>query len=131
MNTICKFADIDTYFLYFLDIKTVLKLTTISKEQYILILNLDYVKELYALVQKHGYYNIIDNAANYNYISLIKKISQFSLWEFKYTEDAINLASGEGHIDVLEWFANSKYEFIYTKDAINFAAGNGARERLQ
>ena len=36
--------------------------------------------------------------------------------------DAINWASKNGHIAVLEWFKNSEYEFKYTDDAIDWAS---------
>ena len=124
MNTICKLADIDTYLLYYLDIKTVISLTTISKDQFNHMTNLDFIKQLRILVQKYGYENIIDNTATHNYISLIKWIS-YSINKFKYTSVAIDYAAKNRHIEVLEWFANSKYKFKYTKNAITLAALQG------
>ena len=130
MNTICKLADIDIYLLYYLDIKTVLAVTEISKEQNTLMINLDFVKQLRTLVQKHGYKNIIVKAVKYNYISLIIWVSD-SINKFKYSSDAINSAAENGHINILDWFANSRYKFKYSKYAIDNAAQNGARRRLR
>ena len=123
MNTICKFVDIDTYLLYFIDIKTVISLITISKDQYNHMINLDFVKQLCSLVQKHECINIIDNAAFYNYLSLIKWISESSVWEneFKYSSYAIAYAADKGYVDILQWFAKSKHEFKYTAYAIDIA----------
>ena len=84
MNTICKFGDIDTYLLYYVDIKKILELTTISKDQNTFMFNLDFIKQLRILVQKYRYKNIIDNAAKHNYISLINWIAN-SINKFKYT----------------------------------------------
>ena len=36
-----------------------------------------------------------------------------------------------GHIDVLNWFANSEYKFKYSNSTIDYAAENGARRRLR
>ena len=89
MNTICKFADIDTYLLYFINIKSILAITEISKEQYIHMTNFAFIKQLRVLVKKYGYKNMIDNAATNNYISLINWMSESSLRfrknNFKYT----------------------------------------------
>ena len=131
MNTICKLADIDIYLLYFIDIKTVIRLLTISKDQNNLIINLDFAKEICALMQKYGYKygykKIIDISAAHNYISLIKWISESFLEEneFQYTQNAIDNAAACGHIDVLDWFANSKYKFKYSTNAIDFASDYG------
>ena len=46
-------------------------------------------------------------------------------YEFEYCKYAINYASGNGHINVLEWFKNSDYEFKYDEEAINYASENG------
>ena len=45
MNTICKIPDIDIYLLKFLDIKTIMTLTRISRDQYEL-LSIDFINEL-------------------------------------------------------------------------------------
>ena len=42
-------------------------------------------------------------------------------YEFKYDERAVNAAATTGHIDILEWFYNSKYEFKYNDDARSYA----------
>jgi len=61
------------------------------------------------------------------------------LYEFKYTENAIDWASENGHVHILDWFdrftrstdasgctnKNTRYEFKYTKNAINEASKNG------
>ena len=124
MNTICKFADIDTYLLYFINIKSVLAITEISKEQYIHMTNLAFIKQLRALVKQYGYKNMIDKAVTHNYISLIKWISESSVRlqenKFKYTY-AVEYATIYGYIDLLNWFANSEHEFKYYENTINYA----------
>ena len=45
--------------------------------------------------------------------------------EFKYTSDAIDFASNNSHIAILECFKNSGYEFKYTSNAIDWASENG------
>ena len=37
------------------------------------------------------------------------------VFEFKYNEGAINNASLNGHVAVLDWFKNSGFEFKYDK----------------
>ena len=101
MNTICKIADIDIYLLYYLDIKTILKLLLLSIQQNTLMKNLEFIKQLRIIVQKYGHNNIVDTAARYNYISL------------------------------MQWLSESINEFKYSSNAIDKAAVNGARERLQ
>ena len=52
-------------------------------------------------------------------------------YEFKYSVNAINTASENGHDQVLEWFKNSGYEFKYDKYAINYASENGQIQVLE
>ena len=63
MNTICKFADIDIYLLYFINIDTILAITEISKDQYILMNNLDFIKQLRTIIREYEFGGIIENAA--------------------------------------------------------------------
>ena len=45
--------------------------------------------------------------------------------EFSYTNDTINNASENGHVDILEWVHNSEYEFKYNARTISDASKNG------
>ena len=47
------------------------------------------------------------------------------VFEFKYNGWAINYASENGHIAILDWFKNSEFEFKYDEWAINYASENG------
>ena len=152
MNTICNFPDIDIYLLYYLDIKSMMRLMSTSQNQYNLLSGLEFIKELKSL-KDFEKIHIINYAAKYNYLSLIiwidKSINNFDYnahaitmaseyanirildWfdksdhEFKYNESAINYASLNGYVDVLEWFDKSDYEFKYNDLAISFASLNG------
>ena len=134
MNTICKFADIDIYLLYYLDIKTIIRLSTISKDQHTLINSLDFINEIYSLEPgkidktEEGriipfYDEIIDEASSHNYISLIKWIDA-SVNKFIYSRKAIDNASTNGHINILDWFDKSPHEFKYSKYGIRGAIEN-------
>ena len=141
MNTICKFPDIDIYLLLFLDLKNTIVVSLISKAQYVLISELDYIKQLYNLrrdnpdiytiaVTRYDSnplyfpgYNIIDNASRYNYIALIQHIHD-SVTIFEYTYLAIENAIKYGNIGVLEWFDKSEYEFRYNFSIIYTAIAN-------
>ena len=130
MNTICNFPDIDVYLLLFLDLKNIIVLSLISKNQNTLISDLDYIKELYKLRHNHptsynygvrnydskrmyiGCNCIIDMAAKYNYMVLIRHIHN-SVTKFEYTYLTIHYATQYGNIEVLQWFDKYGYEFIY------------------
>ena len=146
-NTICKCSDIDIYLLYFIELEEMIKLTILSTEQYQIMHKQQFIKELFIIngtdFRKKictlfiSSFNIIDYASLDNYIVLIKYIYE-SVNEFKYTKNAINYASYNNHINILDWFAeiscstdnfNSKYEFKYDRNTISFAAYNGARRR--
>ena len=42
-----------------------------------------------------------------------------------YSACAINWASLNGHIHILDWFKNNDYEIKYTENAINWASQHG------
>ncbi len=46
-------------------------------------------------------------------------------------ENAINMASEYGHVDVLEWFKNSGFEFRYSELAIKWASEKGHTNILE
>ena len=52
LNTICKFPDIDIYLLYFIDLTTIANITSLSREQYQIIHEQKFIKELYALMNR-------------------------------------------------------------------------------
>ena len=80
MNTICKISDIDIYILYFLKIKTIFVLSTITKEENELISKQDFIREMKQLRQEYKMkkyfikkYFIIDLASQYRYVSILQK----------------------------------------------------------
>lgn len=133
MNTICNLPDIDIYLLLFLDIKRIMILNIISKNQNALISELDFIKELrilrsdsktvyeYLLRNKEFNYGIylVDYVVKYNHVALLQYIHDSSM-NFVYSSCAINFAAEYGNIRILKWFYKYKYEFIW-KDAINVA----------
>ena len=52
MNTICKIADIDIYLLYFLKIKTIFVLSSITTDENELISKQDFFREIQLLRQE-------------------------------------------------------------------------------
>ena len=114
---ISSIPDIDIYMLYFLDIKSIMRLATISKDQYVLISNLVFIKDWCKI---HCVHNVIDIAAGFGLISIIKWIDE-STNDFIYSSEAIDTASKNGYVWILEWFNNSGYEFKYTCYAIDWA----------
>ena len=119
-----NFCDFDIYLLYYLDIKSIFNLASISKDENALITSLDFVKELILLKRKYRYINTkntIDYAATNNYISILKWFDR-SNNDFIYTENAIDNASADGYIDIIKWFDESRHEFLYTTAAINLAS---------
>ena len=107
MNTICPIPDIDTYLLYYLDIKTIMRLTTISKDQHILLSNITPIKEI----------KLINLSVNANHLNNISNLIYFAAYH--------------GYLSLIQWIHESKHLFKYDKHAVNAAAGNGARRRLQ
>lgn len=100
---IVSIPDIDIYILYYLDIKSVTSLGTISKSSNVLISNVQFMKEFYLLnnIYDINKFNIIQYASKHNYIALIKYMDE-STNDFIYTIDAIDLATYYGHLPVLE-----------------------------
>ena len=54
-----------------------------------------------------------------------------SEFKFKYNENAINSASENGHVHILEWFKNSGFEFKYNKQSIKMACKHGHTHILE
>ena len=132
MTTICGLSDIDIYMLYYLDIKSVLNLATVSKDYNVLITNLDFIKDVYLLKSKcvninKG--NIVYYASQFNCISLLQWLYD-SANEFIYTCSAIDSAASRGNIDVLIWFDKFVHDFKYSQSGINLAAAYGYVEIL-
>lgn len=75
MNTICNFPDIDIYLLYYLDIKTISRLVTISKNQNKLLCNQKFIQEIYALKDKGMNIIGVDEAAEYNFFKYYKMVT--------------------------------------------------------
>ena len=134
MTTICNFPDIDIYLLYYLDIKSVIRLSAISKDQHTLLSNLDFIRELHLLKNTLGTQqkNTINYASQYNFISILQWMHDSSN-EFLYTDNAIDFAALHGHVSVLNWFDKMSdiYEFKYSKYAINWASSKAHIEILE
>ena len=92
MNTICKFLDIDIYLLYFLKLKTIFVLSTVTKDENELISKQDFFREMQILRQKH-------------------KVNKYNI---------IELVSRYGYISILEWIDKSENEIIYDSSAIDW-----------
>ena len=78
MATICNVEDIDIYFLYYLDLDSVIALLTISKNQYVIMMKQDFVKQLIELKKKYkiDITNIITYSSTHNYLALIKWVNE-------------------------------------------------------
>ena len=94
--SILVYPELNEYLLNFLDIRSILRLSIISKETNKLLLSQPFIKDIHKIVQ-------IENIKNFD-------------------NEIVDLASKNGHIAVLEWFKNSEYEFKYTDDAIDWAS---------
>jgi ankyrin repeat protein len=71
---------------------------------------------------------ILDCASYYNYMNILDGFSNLgliSLLESKYTDYALNWASQEGHINVLEWWKKSNLKLKYTDHALDWASLHG------
>src|SRR5580692_3832952 len=119
--------DLNAYLLYFLDTKSILTLSAVSKEQQQVLLSIKLYTDIRFISMKESFLafrtDIVTISSKYGSISLLEWFTN-SGYEFKYTY-AINVASENGHLSVLEWFKNSGYEFKYTSNAINVASENG------
>ena len=88
-------------------------------------------------ILKNYYWNkkniFIDDAINYAsknaHIVVINWFKE-SDFQFKYNSNAINYASENGHIAVLQWFKESGLEFKYSTYAINYASKNGREKNV-
>ncbi len=66
----------------------------------------------------------IDNASRDGNVSLLQWWKASGL-ECKYTYRAMNSASREGHVDVLDWWKASGFEIKYTSNAMDMASEDG------
>lgn len=125
MNTLLHLPDVETYLLYYLDIRTIIRLTSISKDQYTLLTNIKFVSEL-RIMRKTK--NIVGTASQKGFITVLNWLDS-SINKFIYTPVSTILASEMGHVHILDWFDKSRHQFIYSNCAITVAAANGARRR--
>src|SRR5580704_195612 len=99
--------DLNAYLLYFLDIKSILTLSAVSKEQQQVLLSIKLYTDIRFISTKESFRtfrtDIITISSKHGSISLLEWFNN-SGYEFKYTFSAINVASVNGHISVLEWF---------------------------
>ena len=111
---------------WIIDFKLFVSLSFLNKKSYTLITNSliydelnilkKYVKTLKKINSGNIYYAL-------GLINVLKKLEQND--EHFYSHESINYASDGGHVNILEWFKNSKFEFRYSKHAINWASENG------
>ena len=111
------------------NLKLFLSLSILDKKSYILITNtsiyveLNMLKKYYTMVNK---YNIILKKGTVNtyyrlgLINILKKLKKNN--EYFISDTGIDLASENGHINILKWFKNSGLELKYTDDAIDWAS---------
>lgn len=52
-------------------------------------------------------------------------LQQLALSQDSYTSDAMDLASANGHVEILEWWKQSGLELKYTQNAMDSASHNG------
>ena len=120
--------DLDIYLLNFLDIKSILILSSISKKHRDNFSNMKLYMDIREISKKELFQSLIADtirvACKYCSIALLVWFKN-SGYEFKYTAGAINLASNNGDVAVLQWFKNSGYEFKYTSNAIDWASFHG------
>ena len=119
--SILPIYDLDIYLLNFLDIKSILILSSISKKHRDNFSNMKLYIDIKEILKKESFQSLIADtvcmACKYCSIALLEWFKN-SGYEFKYTSDAIDSASENGHIAILQWFKNSGYEFKYTSNAI-------------
>jgi hypothetical protein len=68
--------------------------------------------------------NAINYASSNGNVNILEWWKQSGL-ELKYSEHALDWASENNHIDVLNWWLNSKLSLKYTKDAMDYASNRG------
>lgn len=99
--------ELDIYLLYYLDIKTVFTISAISKYQYELITNQQFVKDLSILKENT---KIIDYALQNNYISILQWFDE-SVNEINYDILSVGWVVWYGYIEILDWLKKNKCEF--------------------
>ena len=71
---------------------------------------------------------ILDWISSHGHINMLHVLGDLkltSLFKLHYTEDALNVASLRGHVNVLEWWINSGLELKYSEKALNNASEDG------
>ena len=123
MSTILNHPDLDIYLLYYLDIRTIIDMASVSRALNILFKNTPFIYELY--LTKNDKNNslccsieyIINVAVQNNYVNLLQWIHS-SVHIFIYSPLTINLAALYGHYNILEWLYNAKYHLQYSQRTI-------------
>lgn len=125
MNTIFNHPDIDSYLLYFLDIKTIVHMAILSKNQYSLLQ--ENLSELF-LAQNNNIKYIINYAAENNCIRLLRWVHD-SVHKFLYSNITINVAALNGNCEVLDWlYCNYKIYTITNNFCAERIFSNAARK---
>ena len=126
---LCNIIDINLEILSWIsDLKLFIYLSILNKKSYIFITNTLIYAELDTLKNcniKIGNVNIINKCYSMGLVNILKILKKNN--ECFISNIGINLASVNGHINILEWYKNSGLEFKYTEYAIDWASGNGAR----
>lgn len=87
----------------------------------------------YDLTKKQDYLYVMNNISskflNADYAAAVGNIDMLNYLSettsFDYSHCAIDWASCNGYVNVLDWFRASDYEFLYSEKAIDFACKNG------
>ena len=77
---------------------------------------------------------LLTRASSRNHINVLNLVLNTGLtlgYTLEYNEDAMDYASENGNIDVLEWWYKSGLPLKYSKNSLNYASRNGQIEVLE
>ena len=126
---LCDIGDINLEISsWIIDFKLFISLSILNKKSYVLIINTSIYEELNKLKNydtnlELNSKDIINIYYGLGLINLIKKLKKNN--EHFVSDNSINCAAENGHINILQWFKNSNLELKYSKKAINGASKNG------
>ena len=139
MHTLFIIPDIDCHLLYYLDVRSIMNLASISKAEFKLISNLDFIKEI-AIIKKKKITecNIIYYAETYGFLSILKWCNNIIVNLFFNANDTdetiydklICLDNSDkkntiiNHNKILQWFIDSGSNFEHSNIDIVLALKN-------
>src|SRR5271170_4638483 len=121
MSFITSIYDCDLYLLNFLFLKDIMKLRLINNSLNKLIMNHKIYKSVLQINSVNSKF-ILKTCYENGLIDILQNYYQFG--KNIIINCAIDWASKNGHVEILEWFENSKLEFKYSKWAIDWASEN-------